>query len=938
MNPNGPVAFREKPEIPSMPNLIPPVRSTLLALGFGLFALGLGAYGQGSILPKKDDKTKAKGPAVAPGSVGGIIEIEEATPKKVRPTIPIDDEAPIVNVPKGAFYFRIEELARATADAKTPELRAVIVQYVVAFDLMVDQQEKKIRITPIPVYRLGKIPPVFGIFELDDKGHPLPHRRVESVKTRRFHHFEELIVEEAEKLLDTRVAEPKGVERKDRVDAAEKLLAGALFFHDTARDQSKRKGIGWEQVRAKVAEVLATARLTKLTLGAERKDWKLVRSLGTRMVGLYPNDKKLLEQVFNARLTEAAIAAAESEQPADLEMARNLLTEFESQFPGSKSETAEQIRDALKQKAKRLFEQASTAIKQNDQKRAQLLIRTVEIIDPATAGLRDLQGQLTGGYTILFVGTRQLPERMTPLTARFASERAAADLIFEPLLEGLPDDPHGIKYRPALAAAMPAPVGLARDFTLVRTAEWVGLGREYFDAADVAGTFKAIRERYRHTWPGRNVGWLSDQTRVEDRSSLRIGFASGHPYPLALLTTKILPARWLTSQNKPLDDIAFALKPSGTGPFKLLGAGQPSDGPPEVVLVANSSFGRRPGRIGQPFIKEVHFVDMNKVADPTALFRSGQLHLLPDVPTADLAKFTAVNAKLGGVAEVVTAAANRQIHMIAINHHRPELNSVALRRGVAHAIDRDDILDKVYRAGFKNFHKPLVGPYPPESWAVPKLAGTVPPPLFNNNLAQAKLAEYAGVSGAKALSLVYSTEDPRSRVACEAIRKQVESAAAALVKITVTLEGLNAIDFHKRVYEDRNFDLAYVAFEYPDEWYPQALGALLDPEAQEQGGRNFMRYPPKTVSPSREDKLLGQQLEEIRRHADFSGKLSPQAHELQRRFVEAMPFIPLWQLDRHMVVSTKLKLHFDDGADAVNPKWLAPDDPFAGIARWKLLD
>ena len=60
--------------------------------------------------------------------------------------------------------------------------------------------------------------------------------------------------------------------------------------------------------------------------------------------------------------------------------------------------------------------------------------------------------------------------------------------------------------------------------------------------------------------------------------------------------------------------------------------------------------------------------------------------------------------------------------------------------------------------------------------------------------------------------------------------------------------------------------------------------------------------------------------------------------ELQRRFVEAMPFIPLWQLDRHMVVSTKLKISFDDAADSANPKWLSPDEPFAGVARWKLLD
>jgi ABC-type transport system substrate-binding protein len=937
MNPSGVATFREKigKQMPTTSRLVRPLA---LALALGLLAAGVGVYAQGQIVPKKDKKKDDKDAGGPTGGTGAYAEAEDANPKKVRESIPIDDEAPAVIVPKGAYYVRIEELARATADARTAGLRAILIKYVVAFDVLTDTQGTETRVLPIPAYRLGKIPPVFGVFDLDEKNQPYALRRMELVKVRPTMHYEEMIVEEAKKLIDPQVTTPVGTEMKDRVEAAEKLLAGALFFHDAARDQSKRKGIGWEQVRALVAEKLADVRLARLKLAAERKDWKLVRGLGARMVTLYPNNAKLLEDVFVARLTEALIAATESEQPADLETARDLLSEFERQFPGSKSELAEKIRDALKQKAKRLFDQASNALRVNDQKRAQQLLRTVETIDPGHAGLRDLQGQLTGAYSILYVGARQLPERMTPLTARYPSEHQATDLIFEPLLEELPDDPHGVKYRPALAAGMPAPAGLARDFSVVRNAEWVGLGREYFDAADVAGTMKAIREKYRHTWAGEHIDWMADQTRVEDRNSLRMSFVSGHPFPLSLMTTKILPSKWLTAQNKQLDDAGFAMKPAGTGPFQFLGRGQPADGPPEATFVANPAFGRRPGRIGQPFIKEIHFVDTTKVADPPALFRSGQLHLLPDVPTADLAKFTAASAKLNGVADVLTCAANRQIYFLAINHHRPELNSVALRRALAHSIDREDILDKAFRAGFKQFHKPLVGPYPPESWAVPKAAGSVPPPLFNANLAQAKFADYAIQGGAKTLSLIYSNDDPRSRVACDAIRKQVEAAASVAVKVTITTEGLSAADFHKRVYDDRNFDLAYVNFEYSDEWYPYGLGALLDPAAQEPGGRNFMRYPPKTVAPTREDKLFGQQLEEIRRHADFSGKLAPQAHELQRRFVEAMPFVPLWQLDRHMVVATKLKIYFDDAADPTNPKWLTPANLFAGVARWKLLE
>ncbi|WP_168219284.1 ABC transporter substrate-binding protein [Limnoglobus roseus] len=914
------------------------VRPFLLSFGLLLLTVVVGINGQGQIVPKKTDKKGEKESPAVPGGTGAYAEVEDPKAKKVRESIPIDDEAPVVFLPKGAYYVRIEDLARAAADTPSPPLRALLLRYVVAFDRITDFQDKAQRVTPIPAFRLGKIPPVFGVFDLDDRNQPAALRRMESTKVRKIEHYEELIVEEAERLVNAKLLEPPGVERKDRVEAAEQLLAGALLFHDAARDQSKRKGIGWEQVRAKVADTLSAVRLTRLKLASERKDWALVRSLGSRMTSLYPNNLKLLEEVFTARLAEALLAATESEKPAELENARDLLSEFESRFPGSKSETAESIREALKEKAKNLFEQASVALRQNDQKRAQQLIRTVETIDPGHAGLRDLQGQLTGAYSVLYVGARHLPERMTPLTARFPSERQAVDLIFEPLLEALPDDSYGVKYRPVLANAMPTAAGLSRDFTLVKTAEWAGLGREYLDATDVAGTLKAVRDKYRHTWVGEYVDWMPDPVRVEDHTRLRINFASGHPFPLAMMTTKVLPARWLTAENKQLDDLVFALKPVGTGPFRFVGKGQPTDGPTEVVFAANPTFARRAGRIGQPFIKEVHFVDLAKVADPAALFRSGQLHFLPDVPTGELAKFTAPAAKLKGQVDVVTTESNRRIYMLAINHQRPELNSVALRRGLAHAIDREEILDKVYRAGFSQFHKALVGPFPPNSWPIPKVAGSVPPPLFDSSLAQAKMSEYAVRGGEKTLTLLYSTDDARSRFACEMVRKQIETATATAVSIKIALEGLPAVVFHKRVYEDRDFELAYVPFEYRDDWYPYGLGFLLDPEAQSQGGRNFMRYPPRTVSPSREDKLLGQQLEEIRHHADFTGKLSPQAQRLQLRFVEAMPFIPLWQLDRHMVVSTKLKFYLDDTGEALNPKWLAPDHAFAGVARWKLQD
>ena len=84
--------------------------------------------------------------------------------------------------------------------------------------------------------------------------------------------------------------------------------------------------------------------------------------------------------------------------------------------------------------------------------------------------------------------------------------------------------------------------------------------------------------------------------------------------------------------------------------------------------------------------------------DLAAEFRADRLHLLPDVPTGDLPLFQA-EANLGGKVRIVTAQTPRRIHLLAVNHRRPALRSADLRRGLALAIDREQILNDVFRAG-----------------------------------------------------------------------------------------------------------------------------------------------------------------------------------------------------------------------------------------------
>lgn len=887
-----------------------------------------------SAAPPEEEELPAKPPAKAPG-IPPAKEPGIPPGQPAPPPPPADKEKE--DAPSG-YLARLPDMVREANAASDPVLKEFFGLFPVAFDKLTVGLRAAVRVTPLPlVWGKDAYPKEFGYAPFDAANVAQEPKTVTLKTVREVEYFENIVVAEADKLL----ARPPAAglpPLADRLAAAEKALVSAYFFHDSARERNRRRGKSWEPIKQALYAKLAEVRVGRLTAAGEAREWAKLNDLSDRYFELYKATPAVLEKVSAARLAEAE-SLAKSDVAAELERSRAILAEHEARFPASQAPALGRVRQALGAKAKAFLTRAEQTAGAN-KSQARSLLATVEKIDPDNAGLRALRQELSV-YPVLVVGARQRPELMSPTRVRFDSEKQAAELMFEGLLEPVPDDAAGLRFRPALAAALPVVGGGGRDVRLVGSATWATDGVGPLTAADVAGTVRLLRQ-VPHLWAADPTAWLADPgLSPEDPNHVHLRFRTGHPDPRGLLALKVLPATWLLEKTKPANDEEFARNPFGTGPFRLAASAAPSSPglPADVVFIANGAYARRPGRVAQPFIKEVRFTPLDPAADLPADFRAGRLHILTDVPTSDLSKFQQDN-NLRGAVRVATAIDPKRVHMLAINHRRPTLQSTELRRGLSHAIDRNRILADVFRGpgGPEEFHKPLAGPFPPGSWATPKPLGGPPPALYNRDLAAAQIREYLkSPSAATTLTLAYPNDDAQAKLACERVKLMVESLTEKDGrKLGLRLDPLPPAELLRQVEVENRYDLAYLPLDYRDVWFPLTLGSLLDPAAAVPGGRNSSGYLAKGTNPSPSDLALGQMLAEARLYRDPLGKLVPLADRLHKQFNDAVPFVPLWQLDRHLVVATAVKIRFPGETADADPSRLDPTTLFTGVGEWRL--
>ena len=903
-----------------------------------LLTAGLVAF---AAQPPEVEDPKAKAPTKKVG-----VE-EEDSKGTIKKKVVVDDPAkPGPVAPAGnAPDVKLDELVLEAGLAKHPALRDLLTRFSVPFDRMTDSRGSTARIKPVTLWHTDPLPKDFPVTELQADGSAKEPRAIGPGDLKRFDYFEELAILEADLLLKQKPLGtspgPDGMAAEDQLATAEKLLAAVLRFHDFARERKLRPGKKWDEVRKPLADRLRDVRVLQLERAVTASDWYKAREFGTKLMAGYPQDAAVAQVVAKARVAEAAVLLKSKDHP-DHVRARELLDEYLARFPTG-NDQIRKLRSQLTAEAVRLYERARQLKADGNLVEARNDLARASDLDPAIPGLRDMQRELDAGFGVLYVGVRRFPELMSPALARYDSEKQAVELLFEGLLEEIPDARGGVRYRTGATLSLPLVVPGGRELILRQFGgEGGGPG---FDAHDVVETVRFLRTRP-ELWAAAGLPWFEDLPAPRSGGELRIGFKHGHPDPRALLTFKLLQGRLLAQRGLKVDNDQFAREPFGTGPYKLysLPKGAGGNAARELVFVDNPAYGRWKDRVGLPHIREIRLVEVPKLADPFNEFRAGRLHLLPDLTPEEMAKFFAQVNELSGKGKVVASSNARRVHILAVNHRRPPFQNKDLRQGLSGAIDREGVLLELtrnLRPELRQLTAAMSGPFPPASWATWKGPAGVPVPLLNRGNALVKLRNYLAIPGAKAeFDLAYAADDPQAALACNQIKAQIEGmfkdVPADGLRLTIKLQPLPPDRLFITVNEEARFDLAYLPFDYPDDWYPYGLAAFLDPTAAGRGGRNYTGYGAENTNADRDDRDLNTKLQSLRQHRDYSGEIVKRATEIHKSFNDTLPFIPLWQLDRHMLVHNNLELFVDEIAEPTPAQALNPTTLFQGVARWRL--
>lgn len=418
--------------------------------------------------------------------------------------------------------------------------------------------------------------------------------------------------------------------------------------------------------------------------------------------------------------------------------------------------------------------------------RRTVLLGTAALL-ASTALPRSAMAQAGGGR--LVVAADSEPRNLNPAIVASNGVFFVSSKVVEPLAEASFSGENGLEPRLATAWEGSAD-GLSVTFTLREGVSWHD-GKP-FTSADVA--FSALQ-----IWkPLQNLGRtvFKDLASVDTPDAKTAVFRFSKPTPFQLIRnalpalTAVVPKHLYEGTD--IEANPANTKPVGTGPF-VFAEHRPGE---YYRLTRNENYWDSE----KPRLDEIVYrVLPDRAAAAGALeAEEVQLAAFSAVPLADLARIGEVEG-ISVIREGYEALTYQLV--VEINHRRKELADLKVRQAIAHAIDKQFVVDTI----FLGYAAAATGPVPQNDKQF--YSADVPTYAFNVAAANALLDEAGyprGDNGTRfALRLLPAPYFNETRQFGDYLRQ-----ALAAVGIDAQLVNNDAAAHQKAVYTDHEFDLA----------------------------------------------------------------------------------------------------------------------------------
>jgi peptide/nickel transport system substrate-binding protein len=427
--------------------------------------------------------------------------------------------------------------------------------------------------------------------------------------------------------------------------------------------------------------------------------------------------------------------------------------------------------------------------------------------------------------------------------------------------------PNTIELEPDLATAWTVSKdGLEYTFKLRRDVEWQK-GYGHFTAADVKASFDRLLDPATKSPFAGSLRMLKEAQVVDDYT---VKLLLKEPYAgLLYLLTPYRAGPIVNARAAREKGAGFAWDPVGTGPY-VFESRIPNR---EAVMRANEKyFG------GAPPIKKVVFKTVTDVNAEVLGLENGEYDL---IYTQIREQAVVDRLKRSGFKEALVRRNLPQVLMMNVTV-KP-FDSLKVRQAIAHAVDRQQLIDLAYSGVGEPWFSPIPKGYPYVTESVPR---------YDHDLPKARqlLAEAGYPQGLEVTMVNYD----ENKLGGEVLAEQLKPAG-----ITVKLEVLDQPTWLGRLFRNQGIHFAIhccVRQPDPDIW-------LSDAFTPTGGALGITKYN------------LEADLIPARRELD--PKKREQLYvEIQRKLMRDLPMIPLMMRPESMVHSSKLQ-----GMPTLEPIW-----------------